>query len=309
MILSVTPNPMLDKTLWLSQLQFGKTHRAHRLEEIAGGKGINVSRALRNLGENTLATGFAGGYTGAVIRRLLDAERIPHDFVEIAATTRIGFTLMETDSTRHTAVFEPGHQLQAQEVAKLVECVSERLPQCRALALCGSMPCEGFDHLYVDLIRAARQANVPVFLDSYHAPLRHGLAAGPNFLKPNRDEVLNTFGFDVRRPADLQQALAQLVQAGAQYIFITDGERPVHVFANDRQYVATPPAIDYVNALGSGDTMVAAFLYGWLRNMPEEELIRFALAAGAVNAAHDMPGYANLAEIKALAPRVHLQRA
>ncbi len=309
MILSVTPNPMLDKTLWLSQLQIGKTHRAHRLEEIAGGKGINVSRALRNLGENTLATGFLGGYTGAPIRQILDAEKIPHAFVEIDATTRIGFTLMESETARHTAVFEPGHQLQAQEVAKLVEQVSALLPQCRALALCGSMPCEGFDHLYADLIGAARQANVPVFLDSYHAPLRRGLAAGPNFLKPNRDEVLNTFGFDVRRPADLQQALTQLMQAGAQYIFITDGERPVHVLADGRQYVAAPPVIDCVNALGSGDTMVAAFLYGWLRNMPEEELIRFALAAGAVNAAHDMPGYANLAEIKALAPRVQLQRA
>lgn len=308
MILSVTPNPMLDKTLWLSRLQIGKTHRAQRLEEIAGGKGINVSRALCHLGENTLATGFLGGYTGAVIRQILDAEKIPHDFVEIAATTRIGFTLVETEPAQRTAVFEPGHRLQAHEVAELIARVRDVLPQCRALALCGSMPCEGFDFLYADLIRAARQANVPVFLDSYHAPLLEGLTAGPNFLKPNREEVLHTLGFDVRQTADLQKAMARLVQTGPQYVFITDGEQPVHVFANGRQYIATPPSITYVNALGSGDTMVAAFLYGWLRAMPEEELIRFALAAGAVNAAHDMPGFADIAEITARAPRVRLQK-
>ncbi|MCG3155979.1 MAG: Tagatose-6-phosphate kinase [bacterium] len=308
MILTITPNPMLDKTLWVPRLEHGLTHRAGRLAEITGGKGLNVSRALLSLGETTLATGFLGGHTGAAIRHLLDAEKIPHAFIEIAATTRTGFTVTETENNRHTAVFEPGHHLQAAEVEALLAFVQQMLPQCRALALCGSMPCPGFDHMYADLIHLAAARHVPVFLDSYHAPLRLGLAAGPQFLKPNRDELLATLGLDMRAAAHHRQALRLLAESGATHIFVTDAERPVHLLAQGIHYLAMPPAITCVNPLGSGDALVAAFLYGWLRQMPEEELLCFAIAAGSVNAGNPLPGYANLEEITALAPRVRLER-
>ncbi|MDZ7268613.1 MAG: 1-phosphofructokinase family hexose kinase [candidate division KSB1 bacterium] len=308
MIVTITPNPMLDKMLWLPRLEYGHTHRASRLHEISGGKGLNVSRALLQLGESTLATGFLGGYTGTAIRRLLDAEKIPHAFIEIAATTRTGFTVVETENHRHTAVFEPGHQLQPEEVRALLTFVKQMLPQCRALALCGSMPCAGFDHLYADLIQLARARHVPVFLDSYHAPLRLGLAAGPQFLKPNRDELLATFGLDMREAAQQHQALRLLAASGASHVFITDGERPVHILAEGAYYRAVPPAITCVNPLGSGDALVAAFLHGWLQHLPVEALLRFAVAAGSVNAGHTLPGYANPAEITALAAQVRLER-
>lgn len=308
MILTITPNPMLDKMLWVSRLEHGQTHRASRLVEVTGGKGLNVSRALLRLGETTLATGFLGGHTGAAFRHLLDAEKIPHAFIEIAATTRTGFTIAESENNRHTAVFEPGPQLQAQEIEALLAFVQQVLPQCRALALCGSMPCPGFDHMYADLIHLAAARHVPVFLDSYHAPLRLGLAAGPTFLKPNRDELLATFGLDMRAAAHQQQALRLLAESGATHIFVTDAERPVHLLAKGIHYLAVPPAITCVNPLGSGDALVAAFLYGWLRQMPEEELLCFAIAAGSVNASNALPGYANLEEIIALAPRVRLKR-
>ncbi|MGH7598149.1 MAG: 1-phosphofructokinase family hexose kinase [bacterium] len=304
MILTVTPNPMLDKTLWVKRFTPGVTHRATRAVTIGSGKGINVSRALLALGEQTLATGFLGGYTGAQVRKLLDDENLPHDFVEVTGLTRVGITVFDDAREDYTAVFEPGPELRQNEVEVLVEKVRSLLPRCRALTLCGSMPSAGFDDLYFRLIESAKVVNVPVFLDSYKEPLRQGLKAHPDFLKPNREEALHTFGIDIRAPHGIPDTLRELAQTGAQWIFLTDGSRKVGVYAQGQRYLATPPKIDIVNTLGGGDAMVAAFLYGWLRKMATEDLIRFAIAAGAVNAEDFMPGFADRKRIEEMAKRV-----
>ncbi len=308
MILTLTPNPMLDKTIWLAHFEQGQVHRGERMAQVAGGKGLNVSRALVGLGEATLATGFLGGWTGYIIRGLLDEQHIPHHFIEIAATTREGFTFVDERNGERTAVFEPGPQLRPHEVEALKQFVQEQLPSCRALALCGSMPCSGCDALYADLINMARAANVPAFLDSYLAPLKLGLAAGPQFLKPNREEALITFGLDMRIPKEAHELLHLLTQSGAQCIFLTDAQHLVRVRYNNADYVLTPPVIDCANPLGGGDVLVAAFLYGWLRELKGEELLRFAVAAGTVNAMHNVPGYADIEEIKSMMPQVKLER-
>lgn len=308
MILTVTPNPMLDKTLTLAHFNKGEVHRAENMVQVAGGKGINAARALVGLGEHTLATGFLGGETGQVIRRLLDEENIPHHFTEIAATTREGFTFIDRTAAQRTAVFEPGSRLQTQEVDALKRFVRLQLPHCRALALCGSMPCEGFDHLYADLIKMAHAANVPVFLDSYFAPLELGLKARPHFLKPNREEALQTFGIDMREPEGARALLQRLAEHGAQAVFLTDAERPVHAHLCGNNYLITPPTSNCPNPLGGGDVFVAAFLYGWLHEMAREELLRFAVAAGSVNARHDLPGYAEINEIREVMRQVEIER-
>jgi fructose-1-phosphate kinase PfkB-like protein len=166
------------------------------------------------------------------------------------------------------------------------------------------MPSAGFDDLYFRLIESAKAANVPVFLDSYKEPLRHGLEAHPDFLKPNREEVLQTFGVDVREPQNMKGMLSELSHAGAQWIFLTDGARKVGVYAQGQCYLAAPPKVEVVNALGGGDAMVAAFLYGWLRKMATADLIRFTVAAGAVNAKDFMPGFADLNRIVLTAKNV-----
>ena len=307
MILTVTPNPMLDKTLWVPAFAPGLVHRALRLQALAGGKGINVARALNLLGEEVVATGFAGGRTGEAILEILDNEGLHHDFVIIDSNTREGFTIVDSKTGQHTAVFEPGHQLTDHDAESLLAKVEALLPRCRALALCGSMPCAGFDHLFAQLIALAHQHQVPVMLDSYGEPLRLGLAASPNFLKPNRDESLQTFHIDSREPGGNRALLDMLAQRGATHIFLTDGKRPAAVFAEGEFYLAQPPRLRAVNPLGSGDALVAAFLYGYLRDFPPPELIAFALAAGAVNAREFLPGFADLDQIKTLAAQIHLE--
>jgi tagatose 6-phosphate kinase len=307
MILTVTPNPMLDKTLWVPAFAPGNTHRARRLETLVGGKGINVARALHLLGEQVIATGFVGGRTGNAICETLDKEEIRHDFVTVSSTTREGFTIVDLQTGQHTAVFEPGHLLTTNDIEALIEKVQTLLPSCRAVALCGSMPCVGFDGLFVRLIALAHRRSVPVMLDTYGEPLHLGLAASPDFLKPNRDEALQTFGIDSRRPGGHRAGLEKFAESGAQYIFLTDGERLAAVYAAGEFYLAHPPKVRAVNPLGSGDAVVAAFLYGYLRKFAEPQLIAFALAAGAVNAREFVPGFANLQQIEELAATIRLE--
>ncbi len=308
MILTVTPNPMLDKTIRLPHFETGQVHRAECLDQVAGGKGLNVSRALVGLGERTLATGFLGGWTGQVIRRLLEEQNIPHHFIEIAATTREGFTFIDARNGQRTAVFEPGAALQAHEVEALHHFIQEQLPHCRALALCGSMPCSGFDNLYAEVIAQARAAKVPVFLDSYLAPLQLGLRAGPQFLKPNREEAHRTFGLDLCKPEEARALLRLLAQTEVRGVFLTDAERPALAWLEGETYRVRPPRVVRNNPLGGGDVFVAAFLHGWLRAKRGEELLRFAAAAGSVNARHHLPGYAELGEITALMAEVEIEK-
>jgi len=308
MILTVTPNPMLDKTLWVPAFAPGNTHRALRLEILAGGKGINVTRALRMLKENVVATGFVGGRTGEAIIEALKQEGLQRDFVTIDSTTREGFTIVDSKTGQHTAVFEPGHQLTEQDAEALFEKVAELLPYCQALALCGSMPCAGFDDFFARLIETARRHHVPVMLDTYDEPLRLGLAASPNFLKPNRDEALQTFGIDAREPGGKRVLLEKFAESGATHIFLTDGEHASAIYAKGNFLQAQPPKIRVVNTLGSGDAMVAAFLYGYLHALSTPMLIAFTLAAGAVNAREFLPGFADLDKITTMAAQIELEQ-
>jgi 1-phosphofructokinase family hexose kinase len=307
MILTVTPNPMLDKTLWVTAFAPGQIHRALRLQTLAGGKGINVARALHLLDEEVVASGFAGGRTGEAICATLEEEGISHDFVTISGITREGFTIVDSQTGQHTSVFEPGHQLAGDEVEALITKVETWLPRCRALALCGSMPCAEFDDFFARLIAKAHESKVPVMLDTYGAPLRLGLGALPDFLKPNRDEALQTFQIDSRRSGGKRALLEKFSKSGATYVFLTDGERPAAVFANGEYYLAQPPTIRAVNPIGSGDALVAAFLYGYLRNFSPDELIAFALAAGVVNAREFLPGFADVRQIREMAEQIDLE--
>ena len=126
MITTVTLNPMLDKTVAVDSLRRGAVSRASGVSTIVGGKGVNVSRQLSRLGEETVATGFIGGEIGSILERLLDGEKIPHRFIRIAGMTREGVTYLEPEGTM-TSVFEPPHSVTLAEAGRLLE-------ECRALA-------------------------------------------------------------------------------------------------------------------------------------------------------------------------------
>jgi 1-phosphofructokinase family hexose kinase len=307
MIVTATLNPMLDKTVDVETLVRGRIQRAGRVEMVVGGKGVNVSRQLRRLGVETVATGLVGGHVGVLLRRLLTAEGIAHDFVEIASNTREGVTYREPDGT-WTSVFEPPHTVTADEAEMFVAKCLTLLPGCRWLVCSGSSPCPAADGLYARVIRAAGERGVAAALDSYGDTFLQGLGARPAMIKINTDELRHMFGGSVTNDGDVLRALGTLSGRGARYVIITDGPGPVFASERSECWKLHPPRISAVNPTGSGDAMIAAVLATLEQGEPFERALVRGVAAGAANArvwevANSKPG-----EIRSLEALVRIEQ-
>ncbi len=307
MITTVTLNPMLDKTVYVDRIRRGETERASKAEMVVGGKGINVSRQLKQLEIETLATGFAGGETGDLIDRLLHEEHIPHELVRVGGMTREGVTYRERDGTV-TAVFEPAHQITSEGAQKLVECVAEKIPQSTWVVCSGSSPSEAADEVFAEIIQLATKQSVKSVLDSYGKVCRKAIESMPTILKINKDEYEQTFGKPLLSEKDYHIAFDELSRLGIHCSIITDGDRPVYATANDSRLKIIPPTIKAVNSTGSGDSMIAGCLYALSSGWEIERALAFGVAAGAANAGRWGVANSPLSDIVLLEQAVSIER-
>ncbi|MYX77561.1 PfkB family carbohydrate kinase, partial [Streptomyces sp. SID3915] len=191
MILTVTLNTALDLTYGVPALIPHTSHRVGEMTERPGGKGVNVARVLRELGHEAVVTGFAGGATGAVLRELLAGlPNHPTDaLVEVSGSTRRTVAVVDRATGDTTQLNEPGPHIGAHEWDAFLRAYRDLLGTADAVALCGSLPPGIHVGAYADLIRLARAAGVPALLDTSGEPLRRGIAARPDLVKPNADEL------------------------------------------------------------------------------------------------------------------------
>jgi len=284
MVTTVTLNPMLDKTIYVDRLRLGEITRAERLEMVPGGKGINVTRQLTRLEVESVATGFIGGEIGRLVEHLLDEEGVGYDFIHIKDCTREGITILETETGRSTGVFEPGHRATAEEVEMLRQKCERLVQQSSWLVLSGSTPHAELDHFYREIIEGTDRTKCHVILDSYGEAFKHGVKARPFMVKPNVKEYEHTFGVRLSTEHEILDQLDWLENSGVSLAVLTDTERPFYFSYSGRRWRVTPPTVQTVNPVGSGDTFVAATIFGFMQNWEIERTIRFATAAGAVNA-------------------------
>jgi 1-phosphofructokinase family hexose kinase len=307
MITTVTLNPMLDKTVYVEAVRPGTIVRASRVECIVGGKGINVSRQLRRLGCDTLATGFVGGEIGTFLERLLDGEEIAHDFVRVAGMTREGVTYRDPENVQ-TAIFEPPHRVTVSE-ARALESHCRMLAGKSAWFVCsGSSPCVEADGLFKEIISMARAAGISTVLDSYGNAFRQALASSPTLVKPNKEEYEQTFGERLVTDDDYRAALKRLLGMGISYCLITAGKAPFVAASADGMWKVTPPPVASVNATGSGDAMVAALVCGLVQGWPFDRALRFGAAAGGANASVWEVARSDREQIEALERNVEMSR-
>lgn len=199
MILTVTLNTALDLTYGVPALVPHSSHRVTDLSERPGGKGLNVARVLADLGHDSVVTGFAGGTTGAVLRELLAAlpsgpATVTDALVPVAGNTRRTLAVVDRTTGDTTQFNEPGPHVTADEWTAFLGSYAELLGAADAVALCGSLPPGIHVGAYAELVRLARTAGVPVLLDTSGEPLRRGIAARPDLIKPNSDELAQLTG-------------------------------------------------------------------------------------------------------------------
>jgi 1-phosphofructokinase family hexose kinase len=307
MITTITLNPMVDKTVYIGSLEPGKTHRASKLEMVAGGKGINVSRQLKHLGLTTVATGFLGGEIGSIVSRLLSEEGIEQDFVLTDTMTREGVTYRESNGVS-TAVFEAPERIAATFVHALNEKINRLAPRSTWLVCGGSSPGSEADDLFYEAIVIGHRAGILSVLDSYGRAFELALPALPALVKLNKHEFEVTFGKELRGDEDFLAGLDFLLSKGIQYCIITDGARPSYAAVRGHYWKAVPPNVDAVNATGSGDAMIAGMLYGFNQGWKFEGCFAFGVAAGAANARKWSVADSSVQEIADLEPHVLIQR-
>ncbi|MER6731313.1 1-phosphofructokinase family hexose kinase [Streptomyces puniciscabiei] len=277
MILTVTLNTALDLTYRVRSLRPHASHRVSEVIERPGGKGVNVARVLAALGHEVTVTGFAGGGTGRAIRDLLaDVPRLTDALVPVAGATRRTIAVVGELSGDTTQLNEPGPQIAPAEWGAFLDRYEELLPSVSAVALCGSLPPGVPVGAYANLVRAARAAGVPVLLDTSGEPLRRGVAARPDLIKPNADELAELTGSH-----EPLRATQDARRRGAHAVVASLGPEGLLAVTPEGRWRATPPARIHGNPTGAGDSAVAGLLSGLVERLPWPDRLARAVALSA----------------------------
>ena len=294
MIITVTPNPVLDRTLTVPDIEFYAVLRASDVRLDWGGKGFNVSRTLQVLGAESLAMGFVGGATGDMLEQGLHGLGIETDFVRIAGETRTNIVITERQPTvaRRNG---PPHQGQRGRADPFGRRAAGLLPARHASAsepgdicvMAGSLPPGCPADFYAQLCALLRDIGARAVLDASGEALRHGCAARPFLAKPNGSEVSELLGVQVETQADAVDAAQALLKQGVEMAVISLGAGGLVLAHEDGIVVATPPAIQERNAVGAGDALAAGLVWALDQGFDPVDVARWGVATGTASAAVD----------------------
>lgn len=308
MITSVTLNTSIDKAYTMTvPLEVGTVMRVASCIDCAGGKGLNASRAVATAGEQVVATGFVGGNNGRLLRGLLDADGIEHDFVEVASETRCCINVLEPDG-RSTEFLEPGRPVDEADVACVLAKVGELARRSSVVTISGSVPAGVPTDTYARLIGTIKAAGAKVVLDTSGDLLARGIEARPTMIKPNKDEIGALLGRTVSTPDEVLDAACEMHAAGIDQVVVSLGGAGALMACDDGVFEGRPPKIDVVNPVGSGDTMVGAFAVAMARGLSAPDQLRFAMACATANCLTPSTGHFDLATANDLEPQVVIRR-
>lgn len=260
MIVTLTPNPSVDRTIAIPRLLVGEVHRATSSRIDPGGKGINVTRALVAQGGSSCAVLPVGGPEGQLMVQLLDRAGVPHRDVPVGGVTRMNVAAVEPDGTT-TKLNEAGPHLSDAELSDLLQTVEAAMSGADWVVGCGSLPPGAPGSLYADLVATARRAGVRVAIDSSGAPLTAAVAAGPDLIKPNLEELAELVDHPLHTVGEVIAAAQELVAGGIATVVVSlGGDGAVWVDA-DRALRAGARISDPLSTVGAGDCLLAGLLY------------------------------------------------
>jgi 1-phosphofructokinase family hexose kinase len=315
MIITVTLNAAIDKTLAVPSFRLAQRHRAVEQTAMAGGKGVNVARALKALGQPVIATGVAGGPTGTRIIEHLTEEGILNDFVRIREESRTSTAVVDPTSGEQTEINERGPHVSEAELELFVD---KLLYLAKGAAVCvfaGSLPGGVDPGVYGELIAELHKLNVTTVLDSEGEPLRLGTRAGPTLVSPNELEAEGLVGHEFADDEDRRISVQEMVELGAREAIMTLPEGALALVAESAEpgapqqlYQALLEPLEPVSAVGSGDAFLAGYLTCRYAGREPEDCIRFGVACGAESTQHFGAGVLNPREAERLASEVTVER-
>ncbi len=284
MIITVTLNAAIDKSLSVPNFRLGRRHRTVEQRTMAGGKGVNIARALKALGQPVIATGMAGGATGTHIVEELTAEAILNDFVRIRDESRTNTSVLDPTSGEQTEINERGPTVTEQEVELFRDKLLYLARGAAIVVLAGSLP-RGVDvDLYATLIRELQKAGVTTVIDTDGEPLDHAVRAEPDVVSPNVLEAEELVGHEFAGEEERLMAVREIAELGPREALMTMADGCVaHVLVKDKpclRRVRIEPR-EPLARRGSGDAFLAGYVAARYEGRPPDQCLRFAVACGA----------------------------
>ena len=285
MIYTVTFNPSLDYIVSVDYFRTGGINRTKKELLFPGGKGINVSIVLKNLGFDNIALGFTAGFTGDEIQRLLDEKGVRNDFVRVKqGMSRINVKLRSDEETEINGM---GPAIASEDIDTLYRQL-DGLKRGDILALSGSIPSVMPETMYMDIMAYLAGRGILIAVDATRDLLVKVLPFHPFLIKPNNHELGEIFGTEIKSKADVETYARKLQEQGAQNVLVSmAGDGAVLVDENGVAYQAEAPKGKLVNSVGAGDSMVAGFIAGYLTSGDYAQALRMGLCAGSASAFSD----------------------
>lgn len=303
MILIVNLNLAVDHIIEVSDLRAGLVHRALSTQRCAGGKGVNVARVLKVLGEQFIVNGFLGGRAGDFIANELRKEEINFSGTRIQQESRTCVILNDPVHQQQTVINEAGPKISQTELTAFVESYEQLLENSELVVITGSAMPSLPDDIYEKFIIGANKLKKPVLLDASSVTLSRALRARPFMVKINHVEASELLARSIEEVAETMLALDELIKLGAEHAMITLGRKGAVLAYQGVKYKLVPPPIKARNSVGSGDAVMGGLAAGVHCNYSGREMGNLAMAAGAANALHG-GGHCTVEEISRFLPQV-----
>lgn len=281
MIVTVTMNPAIDKTVEIGKLVCRGLNRIRKVEYDAGGKGINVSKTIHELGGCSVATGFLGGNNGQVISNVLKEKGIACDFVWVSGETRTNTKVVEDDGSL-TELNEPGALITEKDIQELKNKLLGYADQRTMFIFAGSIPAGVSKDIYGEMIRLVKEKGACVLLDADGEAFYKSVEAGPDIIKPNQVELEEYFGLqEGTDTTELIRSAESLEKKGVKNIVVSMGKNGALFLMEDYKVRCPGLSVKAHSTVGAGDAMVAALAYAWDHQLGKEETVKLCMGASA----------------------------
>ena len=284
MIFTVTLNPAIDKTVVIPSFRVDTVNRIGQMRIDVGGKGINVSKCLKNLGLDSTAAAFLGGAGGVQSLELMKEAGLKPLIVDVpGGNTRTNLKIIDPELHQNTDINEPGPQVDEALMLKLRNAIAEQMQPGDVVILAGSLPKGADIATYRDWAAFFKEHGARVFLDADGESLRLGLEAAPYMVKPNNEELARLLGKPLDTVKDLIAAGKELLAKGIEDVVISMGGDGALFVTDDKVVRAHPLKVPVRSTVGAGDSMVAALAYGFDQKLTREQTIKLSIAISAAS--------------------------